>query len=78
MNQDIDRIKVFLEERGWDKATTGSDEYQTYAKDGEFDIDINDDEIVFLDETGDFLHIPATYYGLIGVMVSYRMIPYNF
>jgi hypothetical protein len=54
------------------------DQYRHFYKEGDLDIDLDNEEIVFIDENGDFLHIPATYYGLVGVMVSYRMIPFNF
>jgi hypothetical protein len=71
----------FIGMYGWghaDEEIDDGSDFTHFCRHDEFDIDINSDEIVFIDDTGDFLHIPTTYYGLVGVLVSYRIIPYNF
>ncbi len=43
-----------------------------------FVIQVFEEEIVFVDDSGDFLHLPNNIYALAGALVHNRAIPYNF
>ncbi len=68
------KIINLLKLNGWklDRDTWSSDkekdEFWTYNKEGEISVDISDEEMVFLDGSGDFLNRPLDYYTLIGVL----------
>jgi len=73
------RCLLFLEENGWScDIDNPTDCYTSYWKDGYFGIDIDDNEIVFINSTGDFIHIAINYYTLIGVLMEYRQIDCNY
>ncbi len=74
----------FIKSNGW-----GSDyeclqhgiEYWTFDKDGCYSIDVSDDEIVLIDDTGDFLHINLgenSTYALLGALIYNRQLAMNF
>ena len=70
-----DRCIIFLEQNGWKcDIDTPTNEYTSYCKDGYIGVDFNDNEMVFISDTGDFLHVPINYYTLVGVMMEYRQI----
>ena len=75
-----DRCIQFLNKNGWtaddDHKTT--DEYLSFHKNRCLSVDIGEDEIVFIDETGDILHIPIDYYALVGAMFEFRQIGCNY
>ena len=52
--------------------------YTTYTKVGACAIDIDEDEIVLIDDTGDFLHLPLNYYALIGALIEHRQIAVDY
>lgn len=69
----------FLRTNGWVlEASSEPLEFATFNKDGCISIDISDSEMVFLGESGDFLHKPIDYYTLVGVLVLYRQLAVNF
>lgn len=41
-------------------------------------IDISEKEIVFINDTGDWLHIPCHYYALIGALLHFNQISINY
>lgn len=74
-----DKCIIFLEQNGWRcDIDTPTDEYTSYHKDGYIDVDFNNDEMVFISNTGDFLHEPINYYTLVGVMIEFRQIDFGY
>lgn len=71
-------IVKFLKSNGYKRSKDyGKDEYLHYHKSGCYDIDISKDEIVLIDETGDFMHIKMNthaHYTLLGVLLHYCQI----
>lgn len=39
-----------------------------------YGVDVGNNEIVFLDETGDFLHLPMNKYALLGALIQLKQI----
>ena len=73
------RCVHFLERNGWSaNVEPGPSEYLSLEKDECIAVDINKKEIVLLDDTGDFLHLPVNYYALVGALFEYRQIPANY
>lgn len=75
------RCIEFLKLNGWKSYCEDNDpdsEFVTFNKTGCISVDVSDSELVFLGETGDFLHRPIDYFTLIGVLVSYRQLAINF
>lgn len=74
----------FIKSNGWKSepcAFKCSVEYISFDKDGCYGIDISDDEIVLIDETGDFMHISLGYhsrYTLLGVLIYHRQLAMSF
>lgn len=79
MKQQRIRIDKFLRLNGW-KFDLDSDypEHAIYHKDGCVSVDMTEDEIVFIDGSGDFNHQPLNYYALIGVLICNRQISASF
>ena len=76
-------VEKFLLENGWnvDRISSHDNEFVSFHKGGCFTVDIYDKEIILLDESGDFLHINVNnlaYYTLIGVLIEYKQISYNY
>ena len=70
-------IIEFIEANGWAKSPDSSDEYLSFNKLNHYDIDIGNDEVVLVDETGDFMHLPYkayTLYTLLGVLLHFKQI----
>lgn len=78
--QAIDFIKL----NGWESdfdSFKHDPEYIPFNKDGCCSIDISDDEIVLIDDTGDFLHIELgenSNYALLGALIYNRQLAMNF
>ena len=77
------RIIRFIEANGWSFNGDDDSEYQSFVKNGCYGIDVSKDEIVMIDETGDFMHIAFTgveHYTLLGVLIHYNQITmgYNY
>ena len=66
------KCEQFLISNGWKKQESFDGFY--YEKNGVCGIEICDDEIVLLDDSGDFLHIPINYYALIGALIHFSQI----
>jgi hypothetical protein len=66
----------FLSDNGWQLANEKNedDEYYSFSKDGCFDVDINDTEIVIVADVGDIQHLPVNKYALIGYLFDKRQI----
>jgi len=76
---ELDKCIRFLIANGWElEEYCAKEEFRSYSKECHYGIDISDGEIVFIDDTGDFLHLPINYYSLVGVLVHYRQISFNF
>ena len=70
------KIMKFLRDNGWESEKNDSEFIHFYHKNA-VGIDISDTEIVFIDDTGDFAHIPLNYYALVGFVYVNRIIPIN-
>lgn len=71
-------IIEFLLKNRYKEDTEKGAEYRSFFKDGLSSIDINSDEIVFIGEEGDWLHIPVNYYALIGALLHHRQLATNY
>ena len=75
MKKTKERCKQFLVENGWKHDVDNDDgDYESYYKENYISIDIGKDEIVFVSDSGDFLHLPVNYYALIGGLIECRLI----
>ena len=70
---ELEKCKLFLTNNGYENIAVDS-EYVSYHKEGVSGIDMNEDEIVFIDDSGDWLHIPLNYFALIGACIHYSQI----
>ncbi|SME89320.1 hypothetical protein [Desulfovibrio gilichinskyi] len=68
------RCKRFLKANGWEYDAICKGGGGAYISPVACCIEVQDDEIVFIDDTGDFLHIPTDYYALIGALLETRQI----
>ena len=67
--------KKFLLLNGYHQAE--EDEFEnctTFVKNNLSDVQICEDEIVFLNDNGDFLHLPLNYFALVGALMEFRQI----
>lgn len=71
-------IIEFLLKNGYKEDIEKGAEYRSFFKNGLSSIDVNNDEIVFIGEEGDWLHIPANYYALIGALLHHRQMATNY
>ena len=85
MNNTRQKIIDFIESNGWAKSPSNllivfpkdTSEYLSFNKLGHYDIDVGKDEVVLVDETGDFMHLPYktyTLYTLLGVLLHFKQI----
>ncbi len=68
-----DRFKIiaFLINNGWTQSVDDDNEWLHHTKENNYAIDISKDEIVLLDESGDFMHIELnnkSFYTLFGAL----------
>ena len=72
----VERCEKFLKANGWIQQNNDYDEadFITYNKDDSVSVDINDEEIVFVSDIGDILHLPCNYYALVGALMELRQI----
>lgn len=80
---DLEKCSRLLMYNGWvfDKYNTpekNNSEYYSYHKENFVSIDMNKDEIVLIDDSGDFLHLLCNYYTLVGALIVNRQLPINF
>lgn len=75
-----DKCGRFLEANGWklDSERKYATEGDVYLNDTAPAIQVLAGEIVFLDDSGDFLHIPKNYFALVGAMIEYRMLTFSY
>lgn len=80
MNKILGICKQFLLENGWEKDNEDGEacEFDSYSKNDSISIDISNEEIVFLNDSGDFLHLPLNYFALVGALIECRQIGFNF
>jgi len=67
------KIIKFLIDNGWKRESKDS-EHISFNKENSCGIDVGNDEIVFVDDSGDFAHIPLDYYALVGYIFVHRII----
>jgi hypothetical protein len=67
-------IGDFLEKNGW-STLADAGEYASYCREDGYGIDVSDEDIVFIDDTGDFYTMPLNYYALVGFIYIHRLIP---
>ena len=72
------KIIEFLIANGYFEETEKGAEYRSFFKEGVNSIDVGSKEIVFIGESGDWLHIPLNYYALIGVLIDTHQIAINY
>lgn len=73
----------FLNLNGWESNFDNlnhNNDFITFSKPKSYGIDISrlGNEMVFIDDTGDFYHAEINLYTLIGVLVYHRMLPVCF
>ena len=68
----------FLTKNGYKEDTEKGADYRSFFKDGVSSIDVDSNEIVFIGEKGDWLHIPVNYYALIGALLHHRQLATNY
>lgn len=79
-NKERQRCIEFLKQNGWKLVSPQyeNDDYDSYFKEDSIGVEINDHEMVFIDEFGDFLHSTINYYTLVGVMIECRQVGWNY
>lgn len=77
ITDELNKIDSFLRKNGYKIEKNNGDDYWSYYKESGFGIDVGEDEIVFIGEEGDFLHIPFGYYSLIGAMYVNRIFAFK-
>jgi hypothetical protein len=69
------RVTAFLEANGWECIGYDKiDEFMSFVKPGAVGIDVSNERIVFIGESGDFADIPLNYYTLLGFMYHHRLL----
>jgi hypothetical protein len=68
------RCERFLKVNGWkyDPKTQNGCGY--YLNGDHCAVDVTGDQIVLIDDSGDFLHLPINYYALVGAMLESKQI----
>jgi hypothetical protein len=74
---EYEKCKKLIELNGGNKIETEENNYIHYDFHG-YGIDINNDEIVFLGDNGDFASIKTGYYELLGCLIHYNMLGVGF
>jgi hypothetical protein len=76
--KELDKCIELLKKNGYVAmySDESDEEYQTmYKDDGKTSsIDLNEEEIVFIGDEGDWLHLPCNYYALIGALIHFSQI----
>ena len=78
--REINHITKFLELNGYtkEKEKQLDTEILRFIKGNLSVIEINDDEVVFIDDNGDFLHLPINFYCVLGALIHIRELPVNY
>ena len=69
-------IQEFLNRNGWTVCDT-HDGYASYVKKDNITVDVSDEEIVLIGESGEFCAIPMDYlarYTLLGLMIDHHVL----
>jgi len=74
----LQMTKSFLTNNGWKNIADIDDEYLSFHKDGNIGVNINFNEIVLISDEGDFCHLPLNIFALIGALLHYRAITFNY
>jgi len=69
-----ERCKKFLRLNGWEYDQKNRGGSGAYIKGNLCAVEIDEDEIVLLDDTGDFAHLPLNYYALVGALMEMRQV----
>lgn len=78
------QIIDFLKKNGWKEVDNYIDEDDNYIhlyKDNNVSIDIDDEEIIIIDDTGDIFHIGLVHfskYALLGFLINNHMISIDY
>jgi hypothetical protein len=72
------RCHRFLLANGWRYDNLNEGDYCSYVKEGLCAIDMDSEEIVFIDDSGDFLHVSTNYYTLIGVLIESHQLSFGY
>ena len=87
INKKIEKEKFkcieFLKINGWEsnyEDFSQTVENYTFNKPDSYSVDfeVTGDQMIFIDDTGDFLHMPVNLYSMIGVLIYHRMLPVCF
>jgi hypothetical protein len=73
----INKIKNFLKLNGWENHGYDDEGYCLFYRQDYFSFDINEKEIVFIDDRGDFLYLPVnkyTIYTLAGYLLYFEAV----
>jgi len=68
---ELEKCEYFLQKSGYVKDDDESD-YLSFHKKGFPSVDINEDEIVFINDTGDFLTLPLNYDKLVNILIKFK------
>lgn len=68
------KIYDFLKLNGWKEIDGEKGDYRSFYKKDSVGVDVGKDEIVFLNDSGDYAHIPLNYYALVGFIYVNRLI----
>ena len=80
----MDKVIKFLDANGWKmepKKDILGGEYTQFHKANNYDIDIDDNEVVFIDDTGDFLHLNNNsniFYTVLGALIHHRALAIDY
>jgi hypothetical protein len=72
------RCQRFLKKNGWKRDTDKGQVPGMFLKGEYVAVQVCKESIVLLDDTGDILHLPVSYYALIGALMEYRQITVNY
>ncbi len=79
MSNNFKRCQYFLEKNGFRRTAVLDEEYIVYSNDIiDVNLHLNEDEIIFVNDHGDFLHIPFCYYALVGALIEYHLLTFNY
>lgn len=74
----LEKCKRFLELNNWKRVPDDESEYIIYTKMNNIGIYLNKEEIIFVDDSGDFCRIPCNHFALIGALIECRAIPFSY
>lgn len=77
MKKEYKRCCGFLTKNGFDISSRDGD-YISFCRSGSIGVDISYDDIVFIDDRGDFLHLPLNYYSLVGAMIEFKQLGFAY